>query len=110
MTALTLLEEVAPNFLPSGRKVRRGRYACICGGEKVASMDHVKRGLTKSCGCLARIVRGNALPRNETGVALAKIARDAGMRPGTLIGRRWRGVSVEQALATPVRPYRTRLP
>jgi hypothetical protein len=54
---LRLDAEVEPKPLQraDGRRfVRRGRFRCNCGGSVVAELRNVRRGLTRSCGCLTR--------------------------------------------------------
>lgn len=48
---LTVVEEVEPRITPSGRKFRMVLCKCDCGNTTVASIDHLRNGHTKSCGC-----------------------------------------------------------
>lgn len=54
---LSLVREVAPRALQrsDGRRfVRHGLFRCRCGAELVADLRNVRRGLTRSCGCIQR--------------------------------------------------------
>ena len=53
-------------------------YECECGKEKAISSNSVKRGLTKSCGCLdaeKRVVHPNRKTHGEHGTRLHRIWR-----------------------------------
>lgn len=54
---LSLVSEAEPRPLQraDGRRfVRHGMFRCECGGDLVADLRNVRRGLTRSCGCLSR--------------------------------------------------------
>lgn len=56
--------ERAENYVrPSGRKTIMWRCRCDCGNEIIVSGNHLKQGMTKSCGC---IVRENAKVLTKT--------------------------------------------
>jgi len=46
-------------FNDKGRRL--ARFACDCGNEKIATVDHVRHGITKSCGCLPRSNRNKKI-------------------------------------------------
>ena len=47
-----LIKEVDPYISPAGHKLRKGLFKCICGREWEAGISEIKRGHTRSCGCL----------------------------------------------------------
>jgi len=49
---LTVIKEADPAVLPSGKKHRTWLCHCQCGQELVVTQNNLKRGITKSCGCL----------------------------------------------------------
>lgn len=49
---LTFLEEVTPRYTKANKKVSIGLFKCDCGKLKSIVISSVKRGKTKSCGCL----------------------------------------------------------
>jgi hypothetical protein len=50
---LTFVEEIEPLVRPDdGSRIRRGIFSCACGRTKLLRIDNVKRGRTRSCGCL----------------------------------------------------------
>lgn len=52
---LTLIDELRPQPVEreDGRRfIRRGHFRCDCGNERTAELRNVRRGLTRSCGCL----------------------------------------------------------
>lgn len=54
---LTLQREIEARPLEraDGRRfVRMGLFRCQCGGSLTADLRNVRRGLTRSCGCLGR--------------------------------------------------------
>lgn len=50
--SLTVIREVEPHVLPSGRAELRYLCACDCGGQVEALGSNIRRGNTSSCGCL----------------------------------------------------------
>jgi hypothetical protein len=49
------VERVDPYISPRGKRINRSRYYCLrCGGFTVAAEAMVRRGHTRSCGCLRR--------------------------------------------------------
>lgn len=56
ITGQTFNNLTAVSYMESGEKGgARWLYRCACGGEKIANATEVKRGKTKSCGCLALV-------------------------------------------------------
>lgn len=55
---LTVLSE-AESRISNNRKIRYVLARCSCGKEKEIALQSLKRGLTKSCGCLRKEVTGN---------------------------------------------------
>lgn len=51
---LLVVEHAGPRTLPSGRVKHYWLCRCECGTEKEIVGDSLKRGLTRSCGCLHR--------------------------------------------------------
>ena len=51
---LEVIKEVEPKIYPNGRKLKRVLCKCECGNEKVINLHSIKKGLTKSCGCLRK--------------------------------------------------------
>lgn len=51
---LIVLKEVEPHITPNGKKYRKVLVKCKCGNKKEVIYQHLKRGLTKSCGCLQK--------------------------------------------------------
>lgn len=49
---LVVIEQAETAISKSGKKMRRWKCLCDCGNTKVAREDNLKRGQTKSCGCL----------------------------------------------------------
>lgn len=57
---LVSVKEVDPYILPSGQKNRVVLCKCDCGNTKKVRLLHWKRGLTKSCGCLKKVMNGKS--------------------------------------------------
>ena len=57
---LTILKEVDPYVLPSGKKNRAVECKCDCGTIKKIRLLHLKRGAIKSCGCLKNVMNGKS--------------------------------------------------
>lgn len=51
---LTVIERVADHVEPSGRRVAMWKCVCDCGSVVTVNGKHLKKGDTKSCGCLQR--------------------------------------------------------
>lgn len=51
----------APPLVYDGIKVRQATFQCKCGNFFMANIQHVKRGVTKSCGCLYKLNGGEAI-------------------------------------------------
>ena len=51
---LEVIKEVEPKVYPNGRKIKKVLCKCDCGNEKILFLDAIKRGTTKSCGCLRK--------------------------------------------------------
>ena len=49
---LVVIEQADTVINKSGKKMRKWKCICDCGNEKVAREDNLKRGQTKSCGCM----------------------------------------------------------
>lgn len=49
---LVVVEPAEVSISKSGRKMRKWKCLCDCGNEKIAREDNLKRGHTKSCGCM----------------------------------------------------------
>ena len=49
---LTIIEELGDRYFASGQHKRYMACRCDCGGYTEASLDNLKRGIVKSCGCL----------------------------------------------------------
>lgn len=54
---LTIIKEVDPYISPTGGKHRMVLCLCECGREKILSLEKIKAGKTKSCGCLRKAPR-----------------------------------------------------
>ncbi|WP_298347920.1 hypothetical protein [uncultured Dokdonia sp.] len=52
-------------------KARRGKFVCNCGNEFEADLDNVKRGRTKSCGCLRRKLNSTKAELNKNSPRLS---------------------------------------
>ena len=82
---LTVIER-AKNFYPvpgdsSGKVAWRCR--CECGCERITTGESLRRGTTKSCGCLAKeaaII--NARKAGQEKLRRMKVAKDAGLYMG----------------------------
>jgi len=53
------LEELKGHKHPRGTVHRVCKFRCNCGNEFITQLQSVKRGLTKSCGCLHKKNRPN---------------------------------------------------
>jgi hypothetical protein len=51
-------------------------FACECGAEKVADPNEVKRGSTRSCGCLANEQRKNAAQKQTHALSRSSMPRE----------------------------------
>lgn len=51
---LTVIKEENPKIAPNGDKVRKILCICRCGNVGTYNLHNLRRGLTKSCGCLLR--------------------------------------------------------
>ena len=49
---LTVVGELLPYKQPSGQTKRQFLFKCLCGNSVTALLDNVRKGRTKSCGCL----------------------------------------------------------
>ena len=49
---LTLIKEIEPHILLSGKKIRKMLCRCSCSNKKEVLLKNLKRGHTTSCGCL----------------------------------------------------------
>lgn len=49
---LTPVRFVKWHRFPSGGREAKWKFACDCGGVIVCNLSSVRKGLTKSCGCL----------------------------------------------------------
>ena len=49
---LIIIEQAETVINKSGKKMRKWKCLCDCGNEKIAREDNLKRGQTKSCGCM----------------------------------------------------------
>lgn len=63
---LTVIEEIEPYVTPRGQRKRRVKCICICGNETDVILDKLRRGHTKSCGCLYRKSNGESTSINGT--------------------------------------------
>ena len=54
---LMVVEELPPFKQPSGQTKRQFLFKCLCGNSVTALLDNVRKGRTKSCGCLNQEVR-----------------------------------------------------
>lgn len=52
INGVTFICDLEPHILPSGRKIRKSKFECICGNQFDSITMSVKSGRTKSCGCL----------------------------------------------------------
>lgn len=57
---LIVIEREKDSALPSGQKRRMWLCKCDCGNEKIIGGNDLKRGNTKSCGCLVQLPYGEA--------------------------------------------------
>lgn len=51
---LTVIEEVAPHYSPSGARQTMWRCICDCGNEVIASAGNLRTGHYVSCGCVRK--------------------------------------------------------
>ena len=51
---LTVIEETEPHFTVGGNKKRMFVCLCSCGNTTIVSLDSLRSGNTKSCGCLRK--------------------------------------------------------
>lgn len=49
---LTVVREIAPQSIPCGQRKRRFVCLCDCGKEAIRDICHLRKGGTRSCGCL----------------------------------------------------------
>lgn len=52
---LKVISEASPHYTPKKKPVKMWRCRCECGNEKNISGQSLRKGLTKSCGCLANV-------------------------------------------------------
>jgi hypothetical protein len=62
---LTFLEEVDYRNI-HGDKIRKAKFKCECGNEVISNISQVKRGSTKSCGCLKNKSTGESKTNGYT--------------------------------------------
>lgn len=55
---ITLLEELDKYINPCGMAQRYFSYKCDCGNVKQATLNHIRTGNVKSCGCLVKTRNG----------------------------------------------------
>lgn len=53
-TRLTVTSRAANHITPTGRQLSAWNCSCSCGNKSIVTGDNLKRGFTKSCGCLAK--------------------------------------------------------
>lgn len=97
---LTFVRTVGMRRSEIGQSTRYGEYLCFCGGKVIAAVNNVKRGLTRSCGCVVKVSDFGYVPTNSLltyvksvgrGLALyeckcgkEKIARASSVRLGNI--------------------------
>jgi hypothetical protein len=54
----TIVKEVENSVKPNGKKERQFICICECGNEKVIELFYLRKGESKSCGCLKKRVLG----------------------------------------------------
>lgn len=62
---LTVIDRAEDYISPSGDHVACWLCKCDCGNEKVVKGSSLKRGNTKSCGCLAREISSESLRKRN---------------------------------------------
>lgn len=71
---LVAIKEVEPRISPSGKVFRRYLCQCDCGNTTIATMEHLKSGHTKSCGCYKHEwTKQNCVKHGQTGSRLYQI-------------------------------------
>lgn len=63
---LTILEELEPRHMPSGRFMRQWHCVCDCGNYKNASYEYLNYGKVPSCGCYKKEKTSEALRKAVT--------------------------------------------
>jgi len=73
-TRLTVVSRAENHIAPSGRPSSAWNCSCSCGNTSVVTGDNLKRGITKSCGCLPKDKAAKSKP--ITAARLAKKLAD----------------------------------
>ena len=65
---LTVIKEIDPYVSPKGKKDRRVLCSCDCDGKEVeVSLGNLKKGYTKSCGCIKKPIKIKVVPGEKYG-------------------------------------------
>lgn len=81
---LTITGVSEPHYTKSGRKIEMVICNCECGNQKIVSINHLRSGHTKSCGCIARETKKQTIKH-----ASKKAQENKLQRRESLIGKRF---------------------
>lgn len=72
---LVVKREVAPHITPSGSKHKKWECECDCGNVREVCEEHLRKGMTKSCGCSRKNLKGTGHPNYKHGLYKTRLYR-----------------------------------
>ncbi len=100
---------VVISALPATKSGTRWLCQCDCGRKRPIYTNNLKKGFSKSCGCLRKEARkrtGHLIEHKGRSLTIRQWSAETGIKRETIAQRLYAGWEVERALSQPVRLLR----